>query len=109
MRGAYRSPINAKIRAEKTAWLNRIDAWKIGRAGIDLGIGRNSAEDSVSPTAGVQFHRKGGDLVATGDLIMTVWARDEGGLAAALPQLQDAIEYGDTAPAPRKLILKEIA
>jgi hypothetical protein len=40
---------------------------------------------------------------------MTVWARDEAGLAAALPQLREAIEYGDTAPAPRKLILKEIA
>jgi hypothetical protein len=39
---------------------------------------------------------------------MTVWARDEAGLAAALPQLQDAVEYSDTAPAPRKLVLKEI-
>jgi pyrimidine-nucleoside phosphorylase len=109
MRGVYRSPVSAEIRAERTAWLNRIDAWKIGRAGIDLGVGRNRTEDSVSPTAGVRFLRKGGDRVAAGDLIMTVWARDEAGLAAALPQLREAVEYGDTAPAPRKLILKEIA
>ncbi|MDR1249564.1 MAG: thymidine phosphorylase [Treponema sp.] len=108
MRGAYRSPVSAAIRSEKTAWLSRIDAWKIGRAGVDLGVGRNRTEDSVSPTAGIQFHRKGGDKVAAGDLIMTVWARDESGLATALPQLQDAIEYGDTAPEPRTLILKEI-
>jgi pyrimidine-nucleoside phosphorylase len=101
--------VSAELRAEKNAWLSRIDAWKVGRAGIDLGIGRNSAEDSVSPTAGVQVHRKGGDQVAAGDLILTVWARDDAGLAAALPQLREAVTYGDTAPAPRKLILKEIA
>jgi thymidine phosphorylase len=66
-------------------------------------------EDPVSPTAGIRFHRKGGDRVAPGDLIMTVWARDEAGLAAALPQLRDAVEHGDTAPAPRKLVLKELS
>jgi pyrimidine-nucleoside phosphorylase len=108
LRGTYRSPVSAEIRAEKTSYISRIDAWKTGHAGIDLGVGRNRTEDSVSPTAGVRFHRKGGDRVAAGDLIMTVWARDEAGLAAALPQLRDAVEYGEAAPAPRKLILKEI-
>ena len=108
LRGTFRSPVSAEIRAAKAACIRRIDAWKAGRAGIDLGVGRNRTEDSVSPTAGICFHRKGGDRVAAGDLIMTVWARDEAGLAAALPQLQDAVEYSDTAPPPRKLVLKEI-
>jgi pyrimidine-nucleoside phosphorylase len=108
-RGTYRSPVGAELRAEKAGYISRIDAWKIGHAGIDLGVGRNRTGDSVSPTAGIQFHRKGGDRVAPGDLVMSVWARDEAGLAAALPQLRDALEYGDTAPAPRKLVLKEIS
>jgi pyrimidine-nucleoside phosphorylase len=108
LRGAYRSPVSAELRAERAGYISRIDAWKVGHAGIDLGVGRNRTEDSVSPTAGVQFHRKGGDRVAPGDLIMSVWARDEAGLAAALPQLRDAVEYGDAAPAPRKLVLKEL-
>ncbi|MDR0598249.1 MAG: thymidine phosphorylase [Treponema sp.] len=109
LRGTYRSPVSAELRAERAGYISRIDAWKTGRAGIDLGVGRNRLEDPVSPTAGIRFHRKGGDKVAPGDLIMTVWARDEAGLAAALPQLQDAVEYGDTAPAPGKLVLKEIS
>jgi pyrimidine-nucleoside phosphorylase len=103
--GVYRSPVSAEIRAEKTGFLSRIDAWKVGHAGVDLGVGRNRTEDAVSPTAGVQFHRKGGDRVTAGDLIMSVWARDEAGLAAALPQLRDAVEYSDTEPARRKLVL----
>jgi pyrimidine-nucleoside phosphorylase len=108
LRGRYRSPVGAEIRAEKTGFLSRIDAWKVGHAGVDLGVGRNRTGDAVSPTAGVQFHRKGGDSVTPGDLIMRVWARDEAGLAAALPQLQDAVEYTETAPPARRLILKEI-
>ena len=109
LRGTYRSPVSAELRAERTAYINRIDAWKTGRAGIDLGVGRNRMEDPVSPAAGIQFHRKGGDKVVPGDLIMTGWARDEAGLAAALSQLRDAVEYGDAAPAPRKLVLKELS
>ncbi|MFP3042884.1 thymidine phosphorylase [Treponema primitia] len=108
LRGTYRSPVSAEIRAEKSGFLSRIDAWKVGHAGVDLGVGRNRTEDAVSPTAGIQFHRKGGHSIAAGDLIMSVWARDEAGLAAALPQLRDAVEYAETETPARRLILKEI-
>ncbi|WP_010253073.1 thymidine phosphorylase [Treponema primitia] len=108
LRGTYRSPVSAEIRAEKSGFLSRIDAWKVGHAGVDLGVGRNRTEDAVSPTAGIQFHRKGGSPVAAGDLIMTVWAKDEAGLAAALPQLREAVEYSNQKPPAGQLILKEI-
>jgi hypothetical protein len=38
---------------------------------------------------------------------MKVWAADEAGLKAALPQLEEAVEYG--VPAKRNLILKEVS
>jgi pyrimidine-nucleoside phosphorylase len=109
MRGTCRSPVSAQIKAKVSGFITGIDAWKIGCAGVQLGVGRNRTTETVSPTAGVQFHRKGGDAVMAGDTIMTVWARDEAGLAAALPQLEDAVSYGNTPPAKRKLILKEIS
>jgi pyrimidine-nucleoside phosphorylase len=108
LRGVYRSPVTAELRAERSAYISRIDAWKVGHAAVALGVGRNRTEDAVSPTAGVQLHRKGGDRVAAGDRIMTVWAKDEEGLKTALPQLTAAVEYGDSPPRPRQLILKEI-
>ncbi|MDR1318004.1 MAG: thymidine phosphorylase [Treponema sp.] len=106
--GNYRSPCGAEIGAAEDGFISRIDAWKVGRAGVDLGVGRNRTEDPVSPTAGVQFHRKSGAAVKKGDSLMTVWAKDEAGLKAALPRLAEAVEYSKTAPAPRRLILKEI-
>ncbi|MDR1030006.1 MAG: thymidine phosphorylase [Treponema sp.] len=109
MRGKYRSDCSAEIKASGGPYISRIDAWKIGHAGILLGVGRNRTEDPVSPTAGVQFHKKRGDRIVPGERIMTIWAADEASLAAAIPQLEDAVEYAEIPPAPRKLVLKEIS
>ena len=108
LRNTYRSRYKGEIRAERSGYLRRIDAWKVGRAGVDLGVGRNRTEDAVSPTAGVEFHKRGGDPVRAGDTVMTVWAGSEAGLKAALPQLAEAVEYADQPPPPRKMVLKEI-
>jgi pyrimidine-nucleoside phosphorylase len=108
LRGVYRSPVTAELRAEKSGYISRIDAWKVGHAAVALGVGRNRTEDAVSPTAGIQFHRKGGDQAAVGDPVMTVWARDVEGLRAALPQLAESVEYGDNPSLSRRLLLKEI-
>ncbi|MDR1588429.1 MAG: thymidine phosphorylase [Treponema sp.] len=108
LRGTYRSPHSAELRAAEDGFISRIDAWKVGSAGVELGVGRNRTEDPVSPTAGVQFHRKSGAAVKKGEPLMTVWAKDEAGLEAALPRLAESVEYSKTAPTTRKLILKEI-
>ncbi|MDR1306236.1 MAG: thymidine phosphorylase [Treponema sp.] len=126
LRGKWRSPIVAEIRVPAGAgesaggaksgknggfdplYIRRIDAWKVGSAAVALGVGRNRTEDPVSPTAGIQFHRKRGAAVKAGDPVMTVWSATEEGLAAALPRLEAAVEYGAEPPPPRKLVLKEI-
>ncbi|MDR2478753.1 MAG: thymidine phosphorylase [Treponema sp.] len=108
MRGNYRSPFKAEIRAAQDGFIARIDAWNIGHAGIGLGVGRDRTEDPVSPTAGIQFHRKRGSSVQKGDLVMSVWGKDQASVDAALPQLSGAVEYSQTPPEHRTLILKEI-
>ncbi|MDR0561830.1 MAG: thymidine phosphorylase [Spirochaetaceae bacterium] len=108
MRGNYRSAHEATVKAARNGFISRIDAWSIGRAGVTLGVGRNRTTDAVSPTAGVEFLKKSGRPVAKGEIIMNVWAKDEESLAAALPQLENAVAYAETPPAPRTLILKEL-
>jgi pyrimidine-nucleoside phosphorylase len=108
MRGVYRSPFIAEIHAARDGYIARVDAWKTGRAAIDLGVGRDRTEDVVSPVAGVELHRKGGDAVLRGETIMTVWSKDEAGLIAALPQLESAVEYAAAPPPKRTLVLKEL-
>jgi pyrimidine-nucleoside phosphorylase len=108
MPGNYRWPHCAEIRAAQDGFISRIDAWKTGHAGVGLGVGRNRTEDPVSPTAGIQFHRKRNDAVKKGDPIMIVWGKDDASLQAALPRLAEAVEYAPAPPPARELILKEI-
>jgi len=108
LRGKYRSPIHAELRVKQGAYISRIDAWKIGHAAVNLGVGRNRTEDKVSPTAGLQFFAKRGAKVNLGDILVKVWAADEAGLQAALPQIEKAFEYSDEPPARRTLVLKEV-
>ncbi|GHU24044.1 thymidine phosphorylase [Spirochaetia bacterium] len=105
----FRSPVSETIHAEKSGFIARIDAGKVGRAGIALGIGRAVLEDEVYAAAGVQFHRKRGNPVQAGDPVMTVWARDESGLRSVLPLLKSAVEYSDAEPPSRVMVLKAIS
>jgi pyrimidine-nucleoside phosphorylase len=108
MLGNRRSEWSADIRAARDGYIARIDALKIGRAGAVLGVGRDRAEDAVSPLAGVHFHKKRGCAVTAGDRVMTAYAKDAAALAAALPQLEEAVEYTDEKPEARSLIWKEV-
>jgi pyrimidine-nucleoside phosphorylase len=108
LKGTYRSPHRGEIRAPADAYIARIDAWKIGHAGVGLGVGRNRTEDPVSPTAGIEFLKKSGAPVGKGEAVMIVWGKDEQSLEAALPDLAAAVEYAPNPPAKRNLILKEI-
>lgn len=109
LRGGYRSEHRTELRASKAGFVDRLDAYKVGLAGVLLGVGRNRTEDTVSPTAGIQFHRRSGDAVVAGELLATVWGKDAASLEAARPLLEEAVEYSSLKPEPRKLILKEIA
>jgi len=109
LRGNYRSEFCTEIRAAQTGFVSRIDAWKIGHAAVGLGVGRNKTGDSVSPVAGIQFFAKSGEKISAGDLLMKVWAADAAGLKAALPALEDAVEYSAKPISARKLVLREIS
>jgi pyrimidine-nucleoside phosphorylase len=108
LRGNYRSPIKAEVRAKRSGFIARIDARKIGRASTLLGVGRGSVTDAVSPTAGFQFHAKRGSAVKSAERLATVWASDEDGLVRALPLAEDAVEYAAAPPPEKQLILKEV-
>jgi pyrimidine-nucleoside phosphorylase len=108
MLGTYRSPHRAEIRAEEEGYIARIDARRVGQAGIGLGVGRNRSEDPVSPDVGLRLHKKAGAPVRKGDPLMTVWGKDQESLEAAVPALAGAVDYAAAPPSPEKLLMKEI-
>jgi len=107
-RGKRRSPHRAELRAERSGFVAGIDAYAIGLAGVHLGVGRNRTDEAVCPEAGRTLHRKKGEAIREGDLLVELYGKDEASLTPALELVRGAVRYADTRPTDTPLILKEI-
>ena len=106
--GKRRSSFHTTICAEKEGWLT-LDAYKTGIAGVYLGVGRNKSDEKVCPDAGFIVHKKTGDFVKKGELILDVYGKDQACLEPAVKIIkEEAISWSDTKPALSTLIRKEI-
>jgi pyrimidine-nucleoside phosphorylase len=108
LRGKYRSKASYEILAPSSGYIAGIDAYKIGLAGVYLGVGRDTAADPVSPDVGFIFKKKTGHAVAAGEHICTMYGKSKEAIEAAIPLAVSAFSYASAAPAPRPLIIKEI-
>jgi len=85
-----------------------LNALEIGLASVSLGVGRNKTTDSVCPTAGIILHKREGDFVQKGDVLMEVFGKDDDALKKAQPSLDKAIGYDREKKRELPLILKII-
>ncbi len=69
--------------APASGYLNAIDAPVLGRACTALGAGRLRKEDAIDPAVGLVMHAELGDALEKGAPLLTIYANDEGRLAAA--------------------------
>mgnify|MGYP002623549340 CR=1 FL=1 len=53
------TPVISQIKG----YVEELDAGKIGRIGVELGIGRTNKEEIIDPKVGIVFEKKIGDLV----------------------------------------------
>ena len=105
--GKRRSPFSTQVSATQEGYLN-LHAFKLGLAGVHLGVGRNKTEDEVCPDAGMILHKVQGEKVAAGDLIMEVFGKDQESLEPALALIHQAIIYSASPITSQPLIYKEI-
>lgn len=103
-----RSKFFEELMAEKDGFIESINAFEVGMAGVNLGVGRNKTTDPVCPDAGVEILKHKGDSVKKGDLIMRVYGKDSASVSASMPLLKNAIKYSNKAPQKDKLIFKII-
>lgn len=107
--GTYRSKHLRELRAPSDGFIQSIDAFKIGLAGVYLGVGRNKTSDPVAPDVGYIFERKKGDKVKKGDLIALVYGKDDASIDAAWDLITGSLCIGEAAPSLPSLIIKEIS
>jgi thymidine phosphorylase len=97
------------VPAERSGFLTRLDAYRIGIAAWRLGAGRARKEDPVSVTAGITWHARPGDRVTAGDPLLELHVDDPARVPRAMESLAGAIEIGDAPAEPRPLIIERIS
>jgi pyrimidine-nucleoside phosphorylase len=109
LRGNYRAKDSYEVLAPTGGFIQAIDAYKIGLAGVYLGVGRDTALDPVYPDVGFVLDKKTGAAVLAGERLATVYGKDAASLEAVKALVASAYAIGPGAPARRPLILKEIS
>ena len=109
LRGKLRAPVVWEVLAPTSGYIAGIDAYKIGLAGVYLGVGRDKTTDPVHPDVGFILEKKTGAAVVAGELLARVYGKDQAAIEAAKPLAVSAYTIAGAPPAPRPLILKEIS
>jgi pyrimidine-nucleoside phosphorylase len=94
------------ILAPSSGYITKMNTEQLGLAGIQIHAGRSKFDDIIEPTAGLEFHKKTGEQIGKGDLMVTLYGADESLLKMARSRVTEAIEIGSTCPQLQPLVLK---
>jgi len=108
LNGSCRAACVRELKAPSAGYIQSVDAYKIGLAGVYLGVGRNKTTDPVFADVGFIFEKIKGDQVKAGDCVAKVYAREEAALDAAWSLVEASLSVGPDKPESKSLILKEI-
>lgn len=95
---------SVSLNAERSGYIQSVDAGSIGRCAMLLGAGRSSMEEAIDHAAGVTVHRKVGEQVSEGEILFTLHYNRVQELEEAVSSARSACTIGDTPPAEFTLI-----
>lgn len=75
--GEAEEKIELTYEADEEAYVESIDALKIGQAAMILGAGRLTKEDSIDHTVGIVLNKKAGDKLSKSDVIATIYSNNK--------------------------------
>src|SRR6058998_39723 len=92
------------FRANKSGFVARCDAKRLGLASNALGAGRLRVEDPVDLAVGVYLDKKLGDRVVKGEVLCRIHWNDERRLTGAVPLIEQAYQIENKPPRRRPFI-----
>jgi pyrimidine-nucleoside phosphorylase len=102
------APDRDLLRASRAGTILSMNTRQIGVAANVLGAGRVVQSDVLDHAVGLEVHRRVGDEVAAGEVLVTIHHRGGRGLEAARRLLENAIVLGEGRVAPLPLILERL-
>jgi pyrimidine-nucleoside phosphorylase len=103
------APVVRDVVASHDGVVVRLGALAVGNAALELGAGRRTKEDAVDHAVGVVCRAKRGDVVAAGDVLAEVHARDDASALAAATAVQAAYALGAELPHDHGILLDVVS
>ena len=101
------SPVSKKLIYEgPSGWVSHIDAQAVGQTVVHLGGGRQTKNDVIDHTVGLELLVEVGSRIETGQAILIVHSRTEDAADVALATLKPSIQASDLEVARRDPILE---
>jgi pyrimidine-nucleoside phosphorylase len=97
-----------QILAEASGFVSAIECERMGMAGVMLGGGRLTKEESIDAAVGIVLRKKVGDAVSVGEALCTVHYNSVERFSEAKPVISAAYSIGAERPQARALILQVI-
>jgi pyrimidine-nucleoside phosphorylase len=91
------------VKADRSGYLDRVNARIIGEAAVTLGAGRDRKGDPVDHAVGFLIHRKVGDYIKQKQPLFTIYANDEVKLTEARRRVRAAFGWSDQPVLPLPL------
>ncbi len=97
-----------ELTSPRSGWIDSIGARAIGLAATRLGAGRETAEDVVSPGAGIELLKKPGDEVRAGEPVAILLADQEDRFDRVSDDVLAAYQVTDKKGSPDIMIIETI-
>lgn len=98
------APIKIAYFADKTGYIQHIDARTIGTLAMHLGAGRETKNSPIDLGAGVYLLKKTGDAIQTGEPVCYLYTSSSEKSAFALQKAAEAITIGDVRPHRQSMV-----
>ena len=85
-------------------YVHHMDTISLGNTAQNMGAGRKTKADVIDPSVGFVLHKRIGEWIAQGEVIATVYAKDEQSAAVAAASIQQCIVLSIEPVPPCKLI-----
>lgn len=102
------SNVTAMLVAEKSGYITKIDAMKVGKAAAVLGAGREVMGGKIDHSAGIILNKRIGDRIEEGEALATLQAKSLERAQLGMEYLFKAVTIGDEKPHEKKIVLKTI-
>lgn len=97
-----------KVVSEHSGYVSSIRAENIGKAAMIIGAGRETKEDVIDYAVGITMHKKVGDFVDKGDVLVEIQYNDDKNVETSKKMVLDAYILTDKKVENKKNILEII-